>query len=318
MRHHWIYYNIWRAAKEPAANVPFGVRSIGHYRLKPPFTCNIAIRPFLQLFWCLNGSGIIVINGIEYNLKAGQVAVYWPDMLHKWFTHRQIWEFRWITLDGPLVESIAAAFGLQPKVYDVGPAPTPLFRKIEQALRHPSKPSEARACSIAFQILSQASFHHREEADPLVAEAIRHIHQRWSSSQFNITALANDLRVHRSILSRRFHQVTGLSPINYMTRVRLQNVFIQLQNTRHPMKEIARLCGYTNPAYASRLVRQVSGVSPQQFRLTHQRPPQHLHPLLLRVSSKQPAGPLPPGKIRRPKSEMPTASSLSPAWADCK
>jgi len=316
MHRSWIYKSLLRPTRQPSASVPFGVRSVGHYRLHPPFTSNIAVRQFIQLFWCLNGSGTMVIQGVEYPLRVGDVALYMPGMLHKWFNRAEAWEFRWLALDGPLAESIVNAFGLQAAVYHVGPAPVQIFRQIERALRHPSQPSESRACAAAFQILTQASFHQRNFDDPLVKDAITRIHQQWNTSTFNINALANDLHIHRSSLSRRFHQFAGISPIEYTNKIRIQNVLLQLQTTSRTVQEITLFCGYTDPAYVSRLVRQATGLAPKQFRATHQLSRPNA-PIIPNVRPK-PSGPATCATSQPPKSVPSVPTMMCHDWEDCR
>ena len=63
-----------------------------------------------------------------------------------------------------------------------------------------------------------------------------------------------------------FHQRTGFSPLEYLTRLRLNHASQLMAETALSIAEIARAVGYEDPLYFSRLFRRKMGVSPTEFR----------------------------------------------------
>ena len=265
----YIYYDLLRPMKRPSAHVPIGVHSTGHYRFVRPFTGTIKTNSFVQLFWCTAGSGTLLFQGEARTLKAGQIAVYLPGMLHNWFVTEPPWEFRWIAIDGPLAEPLTVSLGLNAGVYKADNAPLRLFRQLEKAVRSPTRQGERKASSLAIQILILASACHRNRSDVLVRECLDRIHRGWDRTSLTVSALAQECHVHRSVLTRRFHRGTGVSPIQYINRVRMQNVLLLLQQTVMTIEEVAAHCGYRDAGYISRLTRRLTGKSPRQYRLSH-------------------------------------------------
>ena len=65
---------------------------------------------------------------------------------------------------------------------------------------------------------------------------------------------------------RRFQQTTGMSPLEYVHTVRLEEAKQMLETTDAPVETIAREVGYEDPAFFSRLFRRNVTLSPAQYR----------------------------------------------------
>jgi transcriptional regulator GlxA family with amidase domain len=166
-----------------------------------------------------------------------------------------------------MAAGIVAGFGLTADIYRVGPAPIELFERLRDALLDLSRNGERNASALAYQLLARVAASGRPGVDdPAVDQALRVIHRRAADPLFGIESLAGTLRTHRSTLSRRFRKAVGISPIEYITRLRVQNALSLLKESAMSVAEIARQCGYDDPNYFSRLIRRHTGHSPLQFR----------------------------------------------------
>jgi len=220
------------------------------------------------VFWCAEGEGIILINGRERFLRAGQLALYFPKMEHSYHSDKN-WNFYWWTMDGTLAPSITAAFGLNADVYDAGPPPVALFRQLAGALRNPAPYGETRAVSLAFQLLAQAAFSRSKigrQSDRDIAGIADHINANWNRPTLNIKSLANTMGINRSSLTRRFNKSLGISPSEYIARLRVQNAIAMLTGTTKTVTDIAASCGYLDRRYFARLLKKRLGSSPMRVR----------------------------------------------------
>ena len=266
--------SLYRPTAAPAANLPFGARSVGHYFVRPGYRDGVAVKYFVQVFWGIAGAGALVINGTEHRLRPRQIALYFPGMRHEVYALDTEWEYYWWTIDGPLAAGVASALGLLAAVYDAGPAPLALLRRLENAIRNQSEMAERQASAIAYQLLTLAASGRREETeDHCVQEAVRIIHNEWNQSQLCVKQLADRLHLHRSSLSRRFEAALGIPPVAYLIRLRIQNALSMLKQTEKPVSEVSALCGYNDPNYFSRLIRRSTGLSPLSFRSENQSKP---------------------------------------------
>jgi AraC-like DNA-binding protein len=258
---------IFRPTPAPMANLPLGARSVGHYLVRPGYRDNVAIKHFVQVFWGIAGTGALVINGIERKLMPRQIAVYFPGMRHEVYALNKEWEYCWWTMDGPLATSVTTSFGLVADVYDAGPAPLALLRRLERTIRNQSRAAERQASAIAYQLLTIAVSGRRiRNEDHRANTAVGIIHREWNQPQLCVKQLADRLHLHRSSLSRRFEKAVGIPPVVYLVRLRVQNALSMLKQTEKPVAEVAELCGYNDPNYFARLIRHYTGRSPRRFR----------------------------------------------------
>lgn len=260
-------HSLFRPTPAPSASLPFGARSVGHYLVPPGYRDVIKIKYFVQVFWGIAGVGALVINGIERTLRPRQVALYFPGMRHEVYALDEIWEYCWWTMDGPLAQAVAAALGLAAGVYDAGPAPLQLLRRLSGMIRDQSQAAERQASALAYRLLIlAASGRSAGIKDRYVEEAVKIIHAEWNRPQLCVKQMADRLRLHRSSLSRRFEAALGLPPVAYLARLRVQNALSLLRQTEKTVAEISVQCGYNDPDYFGRLIRRSTGLSPRAFR----------------------------------------------------
>jgi len=265
----FLLQDVWRPTAD-VSGLPFGVRSAGHYCLRPPLVSRDKITNFVQLFWGVRGSGIIEFNNRKRVLKQHQVALYYPNMRHRWYPDRGEWEFYWFTMDGPFAVALPAAFGLEPGIYDAGQAPMALFKSLLVQVCQVSKQAHVRACVTAFAILGQAAGAPAEQTDELVNAAIAHINEQFTSPALNVKTLAGLLHARRNALSARFHAAMRMAPGAYLKRLRVQKAILLLRHTHLPIAAIANQCGYTDAKYFSHVIRRATGKPPLRFRRNNQ------------------------------------------------
>jgi AraC-like DNA-binding protein len=257
---------VYRPTPAPT-NLPFGARSVGHYRVPPDFRGGLVVKECVWIIWGIEGTGALVINGVERKLGPRQIAVYPPGMQHQVYALGSPWEYCFWTMDGPLAAAVTMAMGLAAGVYEAGEAPVSLFRLLGSAIRSQSVASERQASALAYRLLVlAASGRQADIRDRAVNEALRTIHYEWSRPAFGVKELADRLHLHRSSLSRRFEAAVGIPPVTYLSRLRVQNALSMLRHTDKPVAEVAALCGYEDPNYFARMIRRYTGHAPRHFR----------------------------------------------------
>ncbi len=71
---------------------------------------------------------------------------------------------------------------------------------------------------------------------------------------------------------RRFTAATGLPPIAYVLRLRVEEAKRRLERTDAPVERIAWEVGYEDPAAFRRLFRRITGIAPGAYRRRFQVP----------------------------------------------
>lgn len=80
--------------------------------------------------------------------------------------------------------------------------------------------------------------------------------------------MAAQVHFNKSYLVRAFKREVGVSPMMYLTNVRLENAKMLLIETDSSVKEIAAICGYQNAAYFSNYFKKVFHMTPMEFRMS--------------------------------------------------
>jgi transcriptional regulator GlxA family with amidase domain len=101
--------------------------------------------------------------------------------------------------------------------------------------------------------------------DELIHEAQRWAHVR-DGRHVSLGAMANAAGLERRTFLRRFLSATGMTPIAYCREVRIARARELLESSTKPIKEIAWLAGYGDPASFARAFSRAAGVSPTRFR----------------------------------------------------
>jgi AraC-like DNA-binding protein len=78
--------------------------------------------------------------------------------------------------------------------------------------------------------------------------------------------IAEQLGISREYFSRLFHRVMNKNYVQYVTELRIARAQELLTNTTLPIVDIAEEVGYKHQSYFARKFRQLSGMTPRQFR----------------------------------------------------
>lgn len=104
--------------------------------------------------------------------------------------------------------------------------------------------------------------------DPIVRNAVNHL-QNHAFEPLSLQELADQAALSQSQFSRRFQASMGVTPIVFLTGIRMQKAQNLLLGSELNLEEIAQQCGYQNGFYLSRVFKKRYGVSPSQFRKTY-------------------------------------------------
>lgn len=94
--------------------------------------------------------------------------------------------------------------------------------------------------------------------------------QDWVATHFQVAAPVEEMMKRAGLaertFKRRFAAATGLSPIAYIQRLRVEEAKRRLERTAAPVDEIAWAVGYEEPAFFRRLFRRTTGLAPGAYR----------------------------------------------------
>lgn len=125
-----------------------------------------------------------------------------------------------------------------------------------------------------FQELLLLLFEHNYPSEHLpspaesVEKTIQYMQKHYMES-INVKLLAELAGVSHWQYTPIFQKLTGKKPLDYLTELRINHSKQFLLDSAEPLREIARLVGFSDEYYFSRRFRQKTGVTPGQY--AHQR-----------------------------------------------
>lgn len=119
---------------------------------------------------------------------------------------------------------------------------------------------------------------HQEGLTPYIVFEGRHDHddgdirtaQQWLASHFSVANPVDEMirrsRLAERTFKRRFAQATGLTPLVYVQRLRIEDAKRRLERTEASVDDISWQVGYEDPAFFRRLFRRTTGLAPGDYR----------------------------------------------------
>ena len=95
--------------------------------------------------------------------------------------------------------------------------------------------------------------------------AISMIHERYYD-KLTISELSKVARLSRSLFIKRFKEICGVPPLEYITRQRIEAAEYMLLNTAFSISEISYKCGFYDSSHFSKMFAAKNGITPSDYR----------------------------------------------------
>ncbi|MEM8668588.1 MAG: AraC family transcriptional regulator [Planctomycetota bacterium] len=97
------------------------------------------------------------------------------------------------------------------------------------------------------------------------SDVVAHLHERYAD-RLSTSDLADMAGLSVSHFERRFRRAFGVSPRQYLVRIRVENAARLLRETDRSVLQIALDCGFYDHAHFSRSFRKIMQSSPSEYR----------------------------------------------------
>lgn len=238
----------------------------GTYRIAR--TCS----PVSVFEYVMEGRGTVTVDGRSFQAVKGDVYILHRGSNHCYFSDgADPWVKIWINIDGPLVDALVRAYGLQGVNHVRGLDIRDLLEEICRLARagHGSPDDVFAQTALVFHRLVSRihAFVHREEgARSREAAAMklwldRHVYERTSMAE-----IAAQVYKSPSQAIRIYRREYGVTPVDYLLGRRIETAKLLLCNTNLPVKEIAFRLHFADEHYFSNYFKKRTGVAPQYYR----------------------------------------------------
>ena len=94
--------------------------------------------------------------------------------------------------------------------------------------------------------------------------------QQWLSTHFSVAHAVDEMIKHSRLaertFKRRFASATGITPIAYIQRLRIEDAKRRLERTQATIEDISWRVGYEDSAFFRRLFKRTTGMAPSAYR----------------------------------------------------
>lgn len=180
------------------------------------------------------------------------------------------WSIRWIGIYGDSVEQLLLRCGITRKnpVCSVSRY-TELSEVLESLLKLSEDTREAsqfKCQSLLYEFFSLLLQNVDSNTVNLPVETAKHIIKFNYNTDLTLTKLSSMLNLNATYFSRLFKEKTGMSPKQYILRIRMERAKELLSGTVYSVKEISNSIGFSDPLYFSRLFKKRENMSPLTYR----------------------------------------------------
>ena len=221
-----------------------------------------------------NGEGSGWMHEDERKLRylPNQVIVYKPGPMH-WSEDEpeSLCYHVCIGVSGELSEGVKAG------VFNSDLNLTLLFKLVEVALTTQSKSSfqrerldmlSALVC-LSLQELAAEDNQKTTPSSSIHAQRAKALIDARFMEPLTLDDLASNVYVSGDHLRSIFKREYGMAPIHYLLNKRIELAQGYLRESDRKIVEIAKLCGFSDPYYFSRIFKKMTGKSPQDYRATN-------------------------------------------------
>jgi AraC-like DNA-binding protein len=227
--------------------------------------------------YTLDGRGMLEYEGHRQDVLPGTaMLLFFPHDNRYWLPTGGRWEFFYLCLNGSeilriwknLISQAGPLVTLSPDSPCLHTAANACLKILRNEVTSPWS-----ASSLSYQVAmalsedlnrnrSDAKIHDRPQP---IKDAITYCHDHLALP-IGVEDLARAAGYSRFHFTRLFLKTEGISPGEYICRLRMQKAVELLKSTKDSVKEIAHRCGFQSNGYFGKVFHKTYGLSPGDFR----------------------------------------------------
>lgn len=232
--------------------------------------------PFVIFQYTLAGRGGYREGDIVYNIQPGMAFTALVPSNHSYFLPENAsqWAFFWIIIHHPyIVERLTTQVQQIGALTTIAPESMLIQRALEllECIYHPAHYDPFMEEEALFRFLLAYERHVFNQRYPQpererLLQSVRTSTLRALPQALKVEHLAEARTMSRSAFSHHFKTLTGLSPAQFMLRVRLEEATHRLLYTSQRLEDIALATGFASATHFCRVFRRHFHLSPGEFR----------------------------------------------------
>ena len=235
-------------------------------------TDNAETRVDYYLLYLVSGELTVHISDKDAVLNAGNFIIFPPGCRYR-YSHKSgaPIEYMWLHFTGSDVEETLKKYELNiyPKINTIEPDDAIImrFQNIFNAFIKHDKFRENELSTLLERLMISLArrVSGEKKQSNLLNKSIAYINSNYVED-IRIPDLAKMENLSISRYNTLFKKVTGLSPVEYIKKMRLASACELLSATDLPIKTVSSMVGYSDSHFFSRIFKKSLGVSPAFYR----------------------------------------------------
>ena len=268
-----------RVTKQQYINTPLVLRMAGIDHIQEKVNRPSGL-PVWQILYGASGTGNIRIEESRYNLEEGQIAVLPPHTGHQYESAQNEWKVHFLGFDGNSCQKLLTDLGLaRPGVYHLSHSEKAsqafllhlkeIVSVINSQIHLKYRALSKELYSTLLDLASGSSLERTalwNDPDGLMSDVIEYL-EKHCSEDISLMQIGEEFHLTPEYLCSRFKNSTGETVGQYLKRVRIGRARILLMERPDlNLSRIGELCGYRSPSYFGKVFREMTGLTPQNFR----------------------------------------------------
>ncbi|MBN2713252.1 MAG: helix-turn-helix domain-containing protein [Planctomycetes bacterium] len=228
--------------------------------------------PFGRLYYIKSGRGAVVHSGRVFELRRGKLFVIPAHVTGRYRCPRHM-DLFWIHFEATVYSCLEpfALFGWEP-VVQIAPtlgAEYLMQKAIDGVGREGT--AEGVAAEGALRLLLSTFMKDSGAEEKSISEMARLIPvfdyiNNHLGERLSLEKLAGVMHLQPNYFSNRFVAVTGMPPMLFINRRRIQEISSRLRFADETLGELAERYGFSDAFHLSKVFKRFTGLSPRQYR----------------------------------------------------
>ena len=209
------------------------------------------------------GSGTIVYESVPFPYSPGTLIFGFAG--ESCFVNAQIkTEYMYVQFNGPRADELFSRFEISPsnRAFEGFEGLIPFW---QESLRM----AEERNLDLISESVLMHTFSRlvgaKRQNDDIIRRVVRLADENFTNPDLSLSTIADELGYNVKYLSRSFKEKMNVGFSQYIRTLRIKHAVFLIEHGVDSVKNIAFLCGFSDPLYFSSVFKETIGVSPKSY-----------------------------------------------------